>query len=121
MIKICDKSLLNPLIILFQNLTKSFHYPQIWKKSTIISVHKKNDQQLAKNYRPISFLTIFGKLFGKIIFIKFDSFLLRKELRNPSLPGLRPSDYCVNELISITQELFEAFDCNLSLEVRQPS
>ena len=121
MIKICDKSLLNPLIILFQNLTKSFHYPQIWKKSTIISVHKKNDQQLEKNYRPISFLLIFGKLFRKIIFIKFDSFLLRKELRNPSQPGLRPSDYCVNELISITQELFEAFDCNLSLEVRQPS
>ena len=67
-----------PLIILFQNSAKSFHYPQIWKKSTIISVHKKNDQQLAKNYRPISLLPIFGKLFGKIIFIKFDSFCCGK-------------------------------------------
>ena len=31
MIKICDKSLLKPLIILFKNSTKSSHYPDIWK------------------------------------------------------------------------------------------
>ena len=61
MIKICDKSLLKPLIILFQNSTKSSHYPDIWKKSNIIPVHKKNDKQLVKNYRPISLLPIFGK------------------------------------------------------------
>ena len=50
MIKICDKSLLKPLIILFQNSTKSSHYPDIWKKPNIIPVHKKNDKQLVKNY-----------------------------------------------------------------------
>ena len=50
MIKICDKSLLQPLIILFQNSTKSSHYPDIWKKSNIIPVHKKNDKELVKNY-----------------------------------------------------------------------
>ena len=50
MIKICDISLLKPLIILFQNSTKSSHYPDIWKKSNIIPVHKKNNKQLVKNY-----------------------------------------------------------------------
>ena len=54
MIKICDKSLLEPLIILFKNSTKSSHYPDIWKRSNIISVHKKNDKQLVINYQPIS-------------------------------------------------------------------
>ena len=49
MIKICDKSLLNPLIILFKNSTKSSHYPDIWKRSNIIPVHKKNDKQLVIN------------------------------------------------------------------------
>ena len=70
MIKICDKSLLKPLIILFKNSTKSSHYPDIWKRSNIIPVHKKNDKQLVKNYRPISLLPIFGKIFEKIIFNK---------------------------------------------------
>ena len=71
MIKICDKSLLKPLIILFKNSTKSSHYADIWKRSNIIHVHKKKDKQLVKNYRPISLLPIFGKIFEKIIFIIF--------------------------------------------------
>ena len=31
MIKICDKSILKPLLILFQNSTKLSCYPDIWK------------------------------------------------------------------------------------------
>ena len=50
MIKICDKSLTKPLIILFKNSTKSSYYPDIWKRSNIIPVHKKNDKQLVNNY-----------------------------------------------------------------------
>ena len=46
MIKICDKSLTKPLIIFFKNSTKYFYYPDIWKRSNIIPVHKKNDKQL---------------------------------------------------------------------------
>ena len=50
MIKICDKSLLKPLIILFGNSTKSSCYPDVWKLSNIIPGHKKNDKQLVNNY-----------------------------------------------------------------------
>ena len=46
MIKICDKSLLRPLILLFENSTKSSYYPDIWKRSNIVPIHKKNDKQL---------------------------------------------------------------------------
>ena len=68
MIKICDKLLLKPLVILFKNSPKSSHYPDIWKRSNIIPVHKKNDKQLVINYRPISLLPIFGKIFEKKYF-----------------------------------------------------
>ena len=44
MIKICDKSLLKPLILLFENSIKDSCYPDIWKRSNIIPVHKKNDK-----------------------------------------------------------------------------
>ena len=67
LIKICDKSLVKPLIILFQNFIKSSHYPDIWKKSNIIPVHKKDDKQLIQNYRPISLLPIFAKIFQKYL------------------------------------------------------
>ena len=68
MIKICDKSLLKPLILLFENSIKDSCYPDIWKRSNIIPVHKKNDKRLVNNYRPISLLPIFGKILEKIMF-----------------------------------------------------
>ena len=118
MIKICDKSLLKPLTILFQNSINSSCYPIIWKRSNIIPVHKKNNKQLVNNYRPIFLLPIFGKIFEKIIFDRLYNFLLQEELLNPNQSGFRPSDSCINQLIAITHEIFEAFDCNPSLEVR---
>ena len=41
MIQICDRTLLKPLIIIFQNSVKYSYYPDIWKRSNIIPVHKK--------------------------------------------------------------------------------
>ena len=58
MIRMCDKSLLKPLILLFQNSAKLPYFPDIWKKSNIIPVHKKNDIQLVENNRLISLLHI---------------------------------------------------------------
>ena len=118
MIKICDESLLKPLFILFKNSLKLSYYPDIWKKSNIIPDHKMNDKQLVNNYQPISLLPIFGKIFEKIIFNRIYDFLLKEELLNPNQSGFRPSDSCINQLLAITHEIFEAFDCNPPLEVR---
>ena len=117
MIKISDKSLLKPLIILFEYSTKS-SYPDIWKRSNIIPVHKKNGKQLVNNYRPISLLPIFRKILEKVIFDRIYGFLLEENLLNPNQSGFRPSDSCINQLLAITHEIFETFDCNPSLEVR---
>ena len=117
MIKMCDKSILKPLILLFENSTKSSYHPDIWKKSNIVPVHKKNDKQLVTNYQPISLLPIFGKIFEKIISNRIYNFLSEKNLLNHNQSGFRPSDSSVNQLLSITHEIFQAFDCNPTLEV----
>ena len=36
MIKMCDKSLLKPLILLFQNSAKLSYFPDIWERSNIL-------------------------------------------------------------------------------------
>ena len=118
MIKIYDKSLSKPLILLFQNSAKLSYLPDIWKRSNIIRVHKKNAKQLVEKYRTISLLPIFGKTFEKIIFNKMYQFLLEERLLNRNQSGLRPSVSCINQLLAITHEIFEVFDCNPTLEVR---
>ena len=118
MIKICDKSLSRPLTILFKDSTSSCCYPDIWKKSHIIPAHTKNDKRLVNNYRHISLLPTFGKIFEKIIFNRIYDFLLKEELLNPNQSGFHPSDSCINQLLAITYQIFQAFDCNPPLEIR---
>ena len=43
---------------------------------------------------------------------------MEEELLNPNQSGFHPSESCVNQLLAITHEIFEAFDCNPPLEVR---
>ena len=94
----------------FKNSTKSSYYPDIWKRSNIIPVYKKNDKRLVNDYRPISLLPTFRKIFEKIIFNRIYNFLLEENLLNPNQPGFCSPDSCVNQLLAITYEIFEAFD-----------
>ena len=114
----CDESLLRPLSIIFRNSLKSSIYPSTWKKANVIPVHKKDDKQCVNNYRPVSLLPVFGKIFEKLIFNEIYSFLDREKLLNTNQSGFRPFDSCVNQLLTITHEIFSSFDCNPSLEVR---
>ena len=43
---------------------------------------------------------------------------MEEKLLNPNQSGFPPSDSCRNQLLAITHEIFEVFDCNPSLEVR---
>ena len=83
-IKIYDKSLLKPLIILSEYLTKSSCYPDICKKSNISPAHKKNHKRLVNNYQPTSLLPIFGIIFEKKTFNRIYDFLLKEEPLNPN-------------------------------------
>ena len=84
MIKICDKSQLQPIILLFHNLIKSSCYPDIWKRSNIIPFPKKSENQLVTNAELISLLPMLGQIFEKIIFNRLNNFLLNERLLNPN-------------------------------------
>ena len=89
---------------------------QISGRDLTLYLHIKRMKNI-NNYRPIFLLPIFGKIFEKIIFNRIYNFLFKEELLNPNQSGFRPSGSCVNQLLAITHELFEAFDCNPPLEV----
>ena len=43
---------------------------------------------------------------------------MEEKLLNPNQSGFRTPDSCINQLLAVTHEIFEAFDCNPSLEGR---
>ena len=51
-------------------------FPSILKIGKVTPVFKKGDPQLFDNYRPISILPIFGKIFEKIIYSRLYSFFI---------------------------------------------
>ena len=43
---------------------------------------------------------------------------IQNNLLNSFQSGFRPNDSCINQFISITHNIYRAFDANLSLKVR---
>ena len=112
MIKLSDVSLVTPLKIIFTNCLKHGVFPEIWKCANVVPVHKKNEKNLKSNYRPISLLPIFGKMLERLMYDSLYSHLVSCDLLNPNQSGFRPGDSTINQLISITHTIFQAFDCN---------
>ena len=118
MIKICDDSIVDPLCLIFEKCLETGIYPSAWKKANIIPVHKKQSRQSKKNYRPISLLPIFGKLFEKIIFDAIYRHLCENGLLTPDQSGFRPGDSTINQLLCITHKIYSAFEETPSRETR---
>ena len=85
-------------------------FPSEWKIGNIAPIHKKGDKQVLKNYCLVSLLPICGKVFERLIFNEMFSFLLENNLVSPNQSGFKPGDSCINQLLSITHEIFQSFD-----------
>ena len=110
LLKLCPDEISIPLKLLF---TKSFQtglYPEIWKRANVQPVHKKDSRQDIKNYRPISLLPICGKIFEKTLFDSLYVFLTSNSLLSKNQSGFRPGDSAINQLLSITTEIYECFE-----------
>ena len=101
---------------IFKTCLNRGKFPSEWKKGNIVPIHKKDDKQNVKNYRPVSLLPICGKIFERLIYNVMYDFLTENDLLSPNQSGFRSGDSCINQLLSINHEILNAFD--KGLEVR---
>ena len=79
-LKACS-DIISPLLTKFYNIfMQKAIFPNILKVAQVTPIYKKGDSQLLENYRPVSMLPIFGKLFEKIIYSRLYSFLMTKNI-----------------------------------------
>jgi hypothetical protein len=82
----------------------------MWKFANVIPIFKKNDRQDKLNYRPVSLLTCLSKICEKLVFNRLYNFLLEIKFLTPFQSGFRPGDSTTNQLILITQKIYEALE-----------
>ena len=112
MLKICPIQVSIPLKIIFDKCVANGKFPSSWKKANVQPVHKKDSRQYKKNYRPISLLPICGKIFEKILFDNIYAYLDDNGLLSKNQSGFRPGDSTINQLLSITNDIYESFEKN---------
>ena len=67
-LKNCEPELSYILAELFNNCLKESCFPDCWKVSSVVPVFKNvAERSTAKNYRPVSLLSVVSKVFEKLV------------------------------------------------------
>ena len=111
--KNCSKSVCKPLQLIFRQCIDTCSFPLEWKKADVVPVHMKGDKQYLKNYRPVSLLPIWRKIFEGLIFNEMFRVLIENKLISSNQSGFKPGDSCINQYLSITHKIYKYFDDDL--------
>ena len=80
------------------------------KKDNIVPCYKKGNKQNLANYHPVSLLPICGKFLKNSYLMKCLVFFLANNLLAPTQSGFKPSDSCINQLLSISHKVYSSSD-----------
>ena len=115
MLKDISNSIAPLLATMFNKLISNKSFPEIWKTSTVVPIHKKDCRRDPNNYRPISLLNSISKLYEKIIFNSIFSHVSQYNLIYENQSGFLPGHSTVDQLLAITSLIFDNFNKNLDV------
>ena len=104
-LKQITKYILNPLTFCLNKCIKESIFPSILKMSKILPLFKKGDKNLAKNYRPISMLSVFSQLLQKIINKQCNEFIISNELSYEKQFGFKEKNSTSHAMLTIINEI----------------
>ena len=76
-------------------------FPEALKTARVTPIFKKENPQLPSNYRPISVLSVFSKLYEKCIYSRLYTFLTKYKLLFKKQFGFRNNHSTSHSLISL--------------------
>ena len=60
-------------------------------------------------------LPVAGKIFERILYNNMYEYFTENNLISPDQSGFKPVDSCINQLLSITHEIYKSFDNGLEV------
>lgn len=108
LIRDCAMIFAKPLHIIFNFIITSGEFPQLWKESRICPIYKKGSRNEISNYRPISIICNFCKIFE--IIIHSHLYFHARNLISPHQHGFMSGRSTTSNLVEITQYVSEVLD-----------
>ena len=115
MIELCGDKITLPLSIIFENIINTGIFPTLWKSGNVTPIHKKDSKRVINNYRPISLLPLFAKIFENILCLKMYNHFTSNIIITKNESGFRPNDSVTNQLICLVDSIHSSLDINLDL------
>ena len=83
-VKIAATRITLPLTIIFNKSIREGYFPEKLKTAKIIPLHKGGSALTISNYRPISLLPIFSKIFERLMYNRLTKFISDNKLLTPN-------------------------------------
>ena len=99
-----------PLCGLFNLSLLTCRFPTQWKLANVTPVFKKDNSSKVNNYRPISLISVLGKVMERCVYKHVYNFLLKKSIITPHQSGFTPDDSAINQRLNLTNEFGKALD-----------
>ena len=101
----------DPLLSIINLSLSSGVFPDRLKISKIIPIFKSDNASLAQNYRPISILPAFSKIFERAVYDRIFQFLVENDILFKHQFGFRPGHSTSHALINFVNKVANAVDC----------
>ena len=116
-LKEASSVLAKPLADLFNYSLSKCIFPSPWKRANVIPIHKKGDKSSVDNYRPVSLLSIVGKVMERIVHKHVHNFFLQNHFISPFQSGFSPGDSTTNQLLFLYDSFMKAIDIGKEVRV----
>ena len=100
--------IVHPLVYVINLCIEQGIFPKELKIAKIIPIYKSNDKQLITNYRPISVLPVFSKLFERVLHNRLLSFVDCKNIIYDNQFGFRRNHGTNSALIILTDKIIQS-------------
>lgn len=111
----CASNLVYPLLCIFKRSLDTGIFPDLWKVAKVVPIPKDGDDSLVSNYRPISILSVFAKVFESIVCPIVQVHF--KQIITPYQHGFVTGRSTCTNLTSFTESLVEAIDKQKQVDV----
>ena len=110
-LKNCEPEISYILAELFNMCLKESYFPDCWKASSVVPVFKNvGERSTAKNYRPVSLLSVVSKVFEKLVNNRIADHLEKCGLFSDFQYGFRSSRSTANLLTVVSDRIARAFN-----------